>query len=95
VWALPQAVVWDTNLQEIEVALYVRALKVAEANGASVAARNLVRQLMDGLGLTTAGLLRNRWIITAESEPRPKHDPGDAPSSIKDRLKVVEGRAVG
>lgn len=84
---------WEANGQVREVALYVRALRVAEMPKAAVAARMLVMRHMDALGLTVAGLRMSRWIIAAEPEARPQHDRGDAPSSIKDRLKVVEGRA--
>jgi hypothetical protein len=61
--ARPQAVMWERNGQELEVALYVRSLADAEQMDASVAARTLVRQQQEALGLSLPGLARNRWRI--------------------------------
>src|SRR4051794_27783932 len=62
-WRRPQAVMWERNGQELEVALYVRSLAAAEKLDASVAARTLVRQQQESLGLSLPGLARNRWRI--------------------------------
>lgn len=59
----PQAVMWNRLSQEIEVALYVRRLAEAEKRGSRVTLSTLVRQMADSLGLTPAGLARNRWLI--------------------------------
>jgi hypothetical protein len=72
-WRRPQAVMWEANHQETEVALYVRALKEAEKQSASVPSRTLVKQLQEALGLSLPGLARNRWIIasvTGDTRPR-------------------------
>ena len=69
-WARPQAVVWERNGQENEVALYVRALARAEQPGASVSSRRLVEQQQHALGVTLAGLLRNRWRIEGDTTTR-------------------------
>lgn len=90
-WALPQAVAWSTQNQELEVALYVRRLAQAEQREAPVALGTLVRQLADNLGLTTPGMLRNRWRI---GEPEVKQERVRAaarPKSARDRLRVVDG----
>lgn len=85
-WKRPQAVMWERNGQEVEVALYVRRLCEAEVPGASVTRANLVRQLQEALGLSLPGLARNRWRIDAEEmakkQPRRR-------SSARGRLKVV------
>ena len=89
-WQRPQAVVWEANGQAEEVAIYVRALAVAERPRAPVAARTLVRQLMDSLGLSVPGLRSNRWIISsAEAAPVERATAG--PGSARERLKLVVG----
>lgn len=97
-WTRPQAVAWEMYGRELEVAMYVRALVDAEKAGASVAARTLILRQQDSLGLTIAGLQRNRWIIAADDAP--VADPqAEAParrvagSSTKKRLEVIRGGA--
>jgi hypothetical protein len=68
-WKRPQAVMWERNGQEIEVALYVRSLAEAERDEATVAARTLVRQFHESLGISLPGLARNRWIIQGSDAP--------------------------
>lgn len=89
-WARPQAVEWERNGQELEVALYVRSLVAAEKAKASVPARTLVRQQQEALGLSLPGLLRNRWRI-GQPEPAPKRAP--SPEPVRDRFTVVAGGA--
>ena len=60
-WRLPQAVMWERNQQDIEVALYVRALVAAEDLDAKTPSRTLVKQLQEALGLSIPGLMRNRY----------------------------------
>ncbi len=90
-WQMPQAVVWEWNRQFDEVALFVRVFVEAEAAGASVSARTLVKQLQDVLGLSLGGMLRYRWHIGVE--PPAPIPPADRPESPRDRLRVVEGDA--
>jgi hypothetical protein len=45
---------WERNGQDAEVALFVRSLVAAEARDAPVAARTLVRQQQEALGLSLA-----------------------------------------
>lgn len=94
-WARPQAFMWERNGQQLEVAMYVRAVVDAESPRASVSARTLVRQQMDSLGLTVPGLRTNRWKIVRESQPQPAAQTGASRgrASAKDRLKLVEGGA--
>ena len=87
-WSRPQAFMWERNGQQIEVAMFVRALVDAERPGAVVAARTLVRQQMDSLGLSTPGLRSNRWKIAGdEVAARRTQAPRQ---SARDRLKVVD-----
>jgi hypothetical protein len=89
-WRRPQAIMWERNGQEVEVAMYCRALAEAERIGASVAARTLVRQQQEALGISLPGLARNRWKI--ESEPTPAAKPRRRSSAAsRDRFKVVSG----
>ena len=65
-WSRPQAIMWERNRQQVEVALYVRTLALAEIPAAgSLAAKTLIRQQMEALGLSVPGMLRNRWKIAA------------------------------
>ena len=91
-WRQPQAVAWEDNAQEFEVAMFVRALKDAEDPDSSVAARTLVRQQMDSLGITSPGLRANRWRIGDPSpEKRATGTAGRSRPRASGRLKVVEG----
>ena len=89
-WRRPQAVMWERNDQALEVALFVRAVVVAEAPKATAADRSVVLRHMDALGITQAGLRANRWRIAAEPEQvtRPD-DPHRA--SAKTRLTAISG----
>jgi len=85
---------WERNGQALEVALFVRAVVEAESPRASVAARTLVRQQMDALGLSVPGLRAARWKIVDETTPKPEQKPRarrGRGASVRDRLKVVEG----
>jgi len=88
-WRRPQAVMWERNGQELEVALYVRSLAAAEKTDAPVNARTLVKQQQEALGLSIPGLARNRWRIVADQAPAaPTRRTG---KSARERFKVVAG----
>jgi hypothetical protein len=86
-WIRPQAVMWEANHQEREVAIYVRWFVRSERANASVALGTLVRQLQEALGLSLPGLARNRWIIasTQDRAERPKIVGG---TSTKERARA-------
>lgn len=93
-WRRPQAVEWERNGQEVEVALYVRALADAEKPNASVAGRTLVKQLQESLGVSLPGLARNRWRIDGDTQaPTQKASKRRAVSgkSSRDRFEVIAG----
>ena len=97
-WTRPQAVAWEMYGRELEVAMYVRGVVTAEKPGASVAARTLILRQQDSLGLTIAGLQRNRWIISADDAP--VDSLGEKPvrrtavgRSAKERFGVLDGGA--
>jgi hypothetical protein len=92
---------WEANGQELEVALYVRAVRIAENPKAKAGDRNLVKQLQEHLGLSQPGLARNHWIIDSGSpdDALPTDEPGTAPlpiSTARERLRrLQEARDVG
>jgi hypothetical protein len=90
-WKRPQAVMWEKNRQETEVALYVRSLVAAELPNAVVTARTLVRQQQEALGISLPGLARNRWRIGEAAPERRATASVPASGSAKDRFKVVKG----
>lgn len=92
-WRRPQALMWERNGQELEVALYVRSVAKAEMLDASVALGTLVRQMQEALGVSVPGMHRNRWLIVAdEVTPRREQPAGQARQpSARDRLKAVNG----
>lgn len=94
-WSRPQAVEWERNGQEVEVAMYVRTLIASEKLDATQGMRNLLRQQQEALGLSLPGLARNHWRIEeAEKKPqgsaRATSNKAEGQSnvvSIEDRLK--------
>lgn len=89
-WAKPQAVEWERNGQVEEVAMYVRSLVAAEALDASTAARTLVKQQQEALGLSLPGMLRLRWKI-GEPEAKQASQRPERTSSARSRFKVING----
>lgn len=89
-WKRPQAVIWQQNGQELEVAMYVRSLVAAESRTASVAIRTLVRQQQEALGISIPGMMRNRWKIGEPVERATKPQAKNAPSA-RDRFQVLSG----
>lgn len=93
-WAKPQAVAWEDMGQELEVALFVRTLAEAERADGRVDVKKMVRGYLDSLGLSVAGMNRNRWKVApaiedeAEAAPETAAPPVRRPSA-RDRLKVV------
>jgi hypothetical protein len=91
-WARPQAVAWERLGWTIQVALYVRTLSAAAKPGASAGTTtNLLRQ-MENLGLTEAGMARNRWRIL-EAPPAAAATRRPPGISARDRLAVISGGA--
>jgi hypothetical protein len=85
---------WETNGQQVEVALYVRAVIVAENRKATASDRALALRHMAELGLTQGGLARNRWIIDGERPAEQVTRPDDTDrASPKSRFRSIEGGA--
>lgn len=90
-WKLPQAIAWEEMRQHWAVGLLVRMRVRAESDGSSAALLMELRQHEDSLGLTTPGMLRNRWKLSVpmtavETVPRAT---AAAPASAKSRLTVI------
>ena len=88
-WGLPQAVVWEEQRQELQVALYCRRFVEASQQKAAVSLSTLVKQLAEDLGLSLSGMARNQWRIGSGGKPKAK--PAARRSSSKAKLKVVAG----
>jgi hypothetical protein len=93
-WKRPQAVMWQRLDQRYEVAMFARNLARAEQPMASVELQKVVRQYLDSLGLSVAGMLRNRWRLAAPVAAAPKALVAPRPSA-KTRLTVVSASAEG
>lgn len=91
-WGRPQAVMWERNGQELEVALFVRALVTSEGPKATAADRNVVQRKMTDLGLTVPGLRANRWLIVEEPSTAKGARPATR-NTAKERLRLVEDTA--
>ena len=88
-WKRPQAIMWERLDQRYEVALFARNLARAETPMASVELQKVVRQYLDSLGLSVAGMLRNRWRLAEQQQPAAAAAPVTARPSARSRLKVV------
>jgi hypothetical protein len=91
-WRRPQAVVWERNGQQHEVALYVRRLAEVELPNAPTNLGTLVKQMQENLGLSIPGMLRNRWKIASDevAEQAARRTPQQ---SSRRRMKVVRDAA--
>lgn len=84
-WGLPQAVEWERLRQERDVALYVRLLALAEAEGPK---GTELRIRGDDLGVSMAGMAKRLWRLESDAD---RAGPSVKPAgrSGRDRLKVV------
>ncbi|MEU8151772.1 hypothetical protein [Nonomuraea sp. NPDC048901] len=95
-WARPQALMWERMGQLYEVAMCVRMLARAEQPKSSIELQKVVRQYFDSLGLSTQGMLRNRWKLTdAPTDESARTRKAPARKSARTRLTVVPGDAAG
>lgn len=86
-WSRPQAIMWERNGQEEEVALYVRTLVAAEDARAKANVRTLVKQQQEALGISLPGLARNHWKIAE----MPKDDDASKPAVKRAGMTVIKG----
>ena len=90
-WKRPQAVEWERNGQEVEVALYVRSLVAAERLDAPTNLRTLVKQQQEALGISLPGLARNRWKIGEGAVAASSSRSAPAAAQGRNRFKAVQG----
>ncbi len=89
-WRKPQAILWERNGQEFEVAMHVRQLCESEQLGAATNARTLLRQQADSLLLTLPAMRSARVRIVAD-EVGEKRQTRPQRTSSRSRLKVADG----
>ena len=65
-WRQGQSIVWESQKQHRQLAVYVRLFATIEGQGFIVPASMLtqMRIMADDLGITLSGLLRNKWKFT-------------------------------
>jgi hypothetical protein len=82
---------WEATGAVLEVALYVRRLVEAEKPDAATNLGTLVKQLMEGLGISQDGLAKRRWRIAVDEVAAKRDDAPAVPAkkSARDRFKVV------
>jgi hypothetical protein len=96
-WGQGQAPAWILDKQETAVALYVRLLTVVEATISVKSAPLLaeMRRQQEMLGLSTDGLLRNKWRFKGHEGMSAAPDEGkpDAkPANVTDLFSGVKVR---
>lgn len=93
-WRKPQAILWERNGQQLEVALHVRTFAEAEKADSAASLRTLVRQQMGELLLTIPAMLAARVRI-ADDEVAARREVvrPERSSSARDRLKALNGDA--
>ncbi len=96
-WRTPQAVMWEAEGSEDDVALYVRNFVLAAIPGAPVGLTKEVRIMRDDLGLSPGSALRKRWRIASDSTPPAATATTKTPAarsprgpSSRDRFRVVQ-----
>ena len=87
-WRAPVSVAWEGLGWNDPVARYVRLLTVAELPKPPGFVLTEVRQLEDRLGLSPMALLRLRWEIVDEDEPR--SNAARNVVDVRERLKAVQ-----
>lgn len=90
VWKKPQAVMWELQGQEDEVALYVRKFVEASRPKSPSTIVTAQRQMADSLGLTNPGLRFNKWRMGGAATPEAVKDQ-PATVSSRERFRVVDG----
>lgn len=91
-WRRPQAVMWEREGHELEVALYVRALAAAERGDTKAATRTLVRQYQEELGISKTGMARHGWRLPAGTGDQ-HAAAATVAAPARSRFKVVTGGA--
>lgn len=92
-WSKPQAVLWERNGQQLEVALHVRTFVEAEALEAPAALRTLVRQQLGELLLNIPSMQAARVRLVDDEVSVRREEIAPVRASARDRLKALNGGA--
>lgn len=94
-WARPQALMWERLGLEVQVAIYVRNLRLASSATAAATRTNGLMTQMHNLGLTADSMKRLGWVIDEPaSGPAAAAGPvRQSGTSAKDRLRMIQGGA--
>ena len=100
-WRTPQACAWSLPAEawrQRTVALWVRVSVRCEDRDAGAAMLGQLHRFADQVGMTTAGLAEMGWAVAKDEVGEKRADAAGAeqsepkaPSSSRDRLKVVSG----
>lgn len=86
-WKRPQAIMWERNGQEAEVALYVRRLSEAEQYEVPTNLLTWIKQMQEALGISLPGMLRLRWKISEATGPQVSSPREGNVVSAKERFR--------
>ena len=88
---MPQSILWESNSQEIEVALFVRRLGEVERAGSTASLHTLLIRQMESLLLTIPSMYKARVKISNESVDSNvgRKSDSDQGSTIRERMKLV------
>lgn len=90
-WRRPQAIAWEILGWEVQVALYVRTLRLASGPKAPATRMATLQTQMDNLGLTHGGLAKNHWVIDEGPVEVTRARPSS--TSARDRIRMLQGGA--
>ena len=91
IWNQPQSVLWQKNLQQLEVALYIRRLSEVEVRDATASLHTLLIRQMESLLLTTPSMYKAKVRIgeLAAQQITRISSESNIQSSLRHRLKLV------
>lgn len=90
-WAKPQAFMWAKLDLKYEVAAYVRAFLESTTPGAVNGLKNAARSMAAEIGLSLPGMHSLRWKFAEDELGERRSAPTRSGSSVKDRLKAIQG----
>lgn len=90
-WKKPQAIVWEEQSSQRQVAMYVRTSVEAEEPGATAALRGLLLRQENDLMLSHAALLRGGFRISTNPAPTATVS-SSKPSAAKRQVPSARGR---
>lgn len=93
-WRRPQAIEWERNGQQDEIAVYVRTLVHSTKGDPNPQLFTLLLRQQTELGLNMGGLLKNHWRIVDDAAPatRTRGDDTDR-TATKASLRTIIGGA--